>query len=689
MRLALAITALLSAASAAAASGSETSPVSLHGKKKSSPSALTSEPWADDRPSKSKYNPKPLPLVVDEEGYEDPVVNITLGVARGDYDGEVYSHNQTNIFDAPPSVTGNKPLAPSAPAGLRGNSKNPTDTSNEPLIETKLDASKVAGLEEDNVEIMNEMNVIEESLQANKLPDASSFQFDELSAEVAGSPSAANGNKPSVVDYGKGNGNGGGGNPDNNGYGYDKMAKDIQASILNGEDVGNSQIGKLKQKYKQEKMKVNGKKLKFKDAMFKALEKHKGQGNVTKNDLLMDTIAEITDQELIDIIMLDINNGYSDVEDIVSLDPYANEADEVPYAKDNEDACEEDDDGTMCPGYEEDEVGGGRRRLGVTYGNVWPSGIIKYKVDLGNWNGHHYPGYTLWFDRVYPKMIELEELTGLKFQWMGWLYPGQSYIADGSVYIRETTYDECYTQTVGVPGPTEAPNLTLGPNCSSGNILHELLHVAGMMHQQSAKYRDQWVTVNLSNVQPKKVSNFDVLSNHGFEFVYDYGSIMHYGEYGFPIDRNKKTIDCRGHQCGQRAGLSYWDQWEIVYRYQYNFNFMNTDLEVCRGWEDGTLCAAGTTCTSCCNGYEYWESKAFTACGIEPCWGDGAICGAGTTCTSCCNGSEYWESKAFTACGTEPCWGGGALCGAGTTCTSCCNGYEWWWSRFPIGYYCK
>ena len=166
MRLALAITTLLSAASAAAASGSETSPVSLRGKKKSSPSAVTSEPWADDRPS--KYNPKPLPLVTtdgdDEGGYEDPVVNITLGVTRGDYDGEVYSDNQTNVFDAPPSVTGNKPLSPSASAGLRGNSKNPTTTLNEPLIETELEelAFKVADLEEDNVEIVNEMNVIKE-----------------------------------------------------------------------------------------------------------------------------------------------------------------------------------------------------------------------------------------------------------------------------------------------------------------------------------------------------------------------------------------------------------------------------------------------------------------------------------------------------------------------------------------------
>ena len=88
MRLSLAITTLLSVASAAA--GIETSPGSLRGKKKpsspssnslsktkhsaadrhtpsfnstntkmSSPLAVASEPWADDRPSKSKSKPKP------------------------------------------------------------------------------------------------------------------------------------------------------------------------------------------------------------------------------------------------------------------------------------------------------------------------------------------------------------------------------------------------------------------------------------------------------------------------------------------------------------------------------------------------------------------------------------------------------------------------------------------------------
>lgn len=62
-------------------------------------------------------------------------------------------------------------------------------------------------------------------------------------------------------------------------------------------------------------------------------------------------------------------------------------------------------------------------------------------------------------------------------------------------------------------------------------------------------------------------------------------------------------------------------------------------------WNDGTLCALGTTCNQCKNKATYWPSKVSTRCGNAPCWGRGTVCGGGTTCNSCCNGSEgkwYW-----------------------------------------------
>ena len=110
--------------------------------------------------------------------------------------------------------------------------------------------------------------------------------------------------------------------------------------------------------------------------------------------------------------------------------------------------------------------------------------------------------------------------------------------------------------------------MNIGPGCAwKGIILHELLHVAAMKHQQQGCYRDNYVDVLWENIESEYSSNFAMLScNHGFEFLYDYGSIMHYGEYAFSSN-GQKTINCRGYSCGQRFGLSFFDQYEIILLY--------------------------------------------------------------------------------------------------------------------------
>merc|ERR1711862_1026674 len=106
---------------------------------------------------------------------------------------------------------------------------------------------------------------------------------------------------------------------------------------------------------------------------------------------------------------------------------------------------------------------------------------------------------------------------------------------------------------------------------------------------------------------------------------------------------------------------------------EINFDYRS----VTKCWADGSICGAGTTCKNCCN-------KAMNALGTK-CggskWKDGTRCGVGTTCNFCKNGYEYWDSKLFTACGKESCWKKGAHCGKGTTCRNCCDGSSWWWSK--------
>jgi len=136
----------------------------------------------------------------------------------------------------------------------------------------------------------------------------------------------------------------------------------------------------------------------------------------------------------------------------------------------------------------------------------------------------------------------------------------------GHLYVKINSAG-CWAQ--GPYYSTLATKLNIGAGCtSSGIIQHELLHATGMLHQQQGCYRDKYIDVVWGNIQSGKSSNFDKLAcNHGYESLYDYGSIMHYGEYSFSAN-GQKTINCRGRSCGQRTGLSIYDQWEMIWLYQ-------------------------------------------------------------------------------------------------------------------------
>ena len=114
-------------------------------------------------------------------------------------------------------------------------------------------------------------------------------------------------------------------------------------------------------------------------------------------------------------------------------------------------------------------------------------------------------------------------------------------------------------------------------------VQHELMHAAGFWHEQSRYDRDDYVTINWDNIIPGIFVKFihfgrcdnilcvDLRSNFNkysparillmgtrynysktlnvsrilmdfFEWIYNLGSIMHYGSYDFAIDRSKPTI---------------------------------------------------------------------------------------------------------------------------------------------------
>jgi len=79
---------------------------------------------------------------------------------------------------------------------------------------------------------------------------------------------------------------------------------------------------------------------------------------------------------------------------------------------------------------------------------------------------------------------------------------------------------------------------------TTGIVQHEFLHALGFWHEQSRPDRDDYVTINLDNVDSGYENNFDKMTTtyvDSQEVQYDYSSVMHYGEYSFSNNGEKNN----------------------------------------------------------------------------------------------------------------------------------------------------
>ncbi|MFH4977810.1 hypothetical protein AB6A40_004519 [Gnathostoma spinigerum] len=115
----------------------------------------------------------------------------------------------------------------------------------------------------------------------------------------------------------------------------------------------------------------------------------------------------------------------------------------------------------------------------------------------------------------------------------------------------------CYSM-VGMAGGRQV--VSLGAGCiQKGIIMHELMHAVGFFHEQSRPDRDNFISIQWSNIQPGMYGQFEKYG-HGIiqtlSAPYDYASIMHYGPRAFTRNGQPTIIPNQRVRIGQREGFS-------------------------------------------------------------------------------------------------------------------------------------
>ncbi|XP_034667859.1 seminal metalloprotease 1-like [Drosophila subobscura] len=107
-------------------------------------------------------------------------------------------------------------------------------------------------------------------------------------------------------------------------------------------------------------------------------------------------------------------------------------------------------------------------------------------------------------------------------------------------YVFVSTSETGCTSMVGYMPGQRLLRLTpkaLDKGCFQlGVIQHELLHTLGFFHQHNSPDRDDYVRIieeNISEGRENAFRKYDYTQLGNYDQPYDYGSILHYGQFGF------------------------------------------------------------------------------------------------------------------------------------------------------------
>ena len=201
--------------------------------------------------------------------------------------------------------------------------------------------------------------------------------------------------------------------------------------------------------------------------------------------------------------------------------------------------------------FEKDEIPQ-NKSVGRTSGR-WPNNTVYYAIESGLDNK----------TRVYDAIKHWESNTNIKFVERN----------SQSNYVYFVSGSGC-SSYVGMIGGKQ--NITLSSSCSTGNTIHEIGHAIGLWHEQSRVDRENYVTINYSNIQSGREHNFHTYAQQGMDgkeytSALDFESLMMYGSYSFSSNGKPTMVKKDGSTFNvQRSALSTGDKTGINNMYPYS-----------------------------------------------------------------------------------------------------------------------
>jgi hypothetical protein len=182
----------------------------------------------------------------------------------------------------------------------------------------------------------------------------------------------------------------------------------------------------------------------------------------------------------------------------------------------------------------------------VSWGWLWPEGVVPYTVDPGVSEAQR--------QRIQEAIAHLHTHTPIRMV-------ERTSEPDYVRFISDGKAEYCWSR-LGRVGGAQDLDVYCGKDGvpPMGTVLHEILHALGFWHEQSRADRDEYVDILWENIVEEHRSQFQKIGLNGrLQGAYDYDSIMHYHAKAFSKNGGYTILPKNGvppERLGQRQDLS-------------------------------------------------------------------------------------------------------------------------------------